>query len=70
MAMSLKTFHLVFILMAIMGADLFGGWTVQEYIRSNSLPTLLIGIASMAGGLGLIRYAIYFVRMMDRERLG
>jgi hypothetical protein len=68
--MSLKTFHLLFILIAIMGADLYGGWTVHEYSGSGSLPTLLMGIGCIVGGLGLTAYAIQFVRMIDRERLG
>jgi hypothetical protein len=69
-AMSLKTFHLLFILIAIMGADLFGGWTVHAYSGSGSLPTLFMGIGCIVGGLGLTVYAIQFVRIMDREPLG
>jgi hypothetical protein len=67
--MSLKVFHLVFILLAIMGADLFGGWAVHEYRGSGSLSILLLGIGCMIGGLGLAAYVIHFVRMMDRLRV-
>jgi hypothetical protein len=69
-AMALRTFHLLFILVAIMGADLFGGWATHEYSASGHLPTLLLGIGCMIGGLGLAAYVIRFVRMMDRERIG
>jgi hypothetical protein len=51
--MSLRVFHLVFILIAIMGADLVGGWAVHEYRVGGSVPTLLLGIGCMIGGLGL-----------------
>ena len=67
--MSLRTFHLVFILLASMGADLFGGWAVREYRASGDAFTLALGIACMIGGLGLAAYAIRFVRMIERERL-
>ena len=67
--MSLRTFHLVFILVAIMGADLFGGWAVREYRATGDPLTLTLGIVSMIGGLGLAAYAIRFVRMIERERL-
>jgi hypothetical protein len=53
-----------------MGADLFGGWAVHEYHAAGSLPTLLMGLACMIGGLGLAAYVIRFVRMMDREQVG
>ncbi len=67
--MSLRTFHLFFILVVIMGADLFGGWAAHEYRVDGDLPILLLGIGSSVGGLGLAAYIIRFVRMLDRERI-
>ena len=64
--MSLRRFHLAFILFAIMGADLFGGWSVNEYGKTGSTSTLLLGIACMVGGLGLAVYSIRVVSLMDR----
>jgi hypothetical protein len=66
MTMSLRTFHLVFILLAIMGADLYGGWAIREYHESGGTTILLLGIACLIGGLGLAAYSIRFVRWMDR----
>jgi len=66
MGMTLRTFHLAFILLAIMGADLFGGWAVNEYGTTGNLSILLLGIACMLGGLGLAVYSIRVVSMMDR----
>jgi hypothetical protein len=68
--MTLRTFHLLFILVAIIGADLFGGWATHAYSASGDLRIFLLGIGCMIGGLGLAAYAIRFVRMMDRERIG
>jgi hypothetical protein len=67
--MTLKTFHLVFILLAIMGADLFGGWAVRDYRTTGDFTILLCGIACMAGGLGLAVYSIRFVRAMDESHI-
>ena len=64
--MSLRTFHLAFILLAIMGADLYGGWAIREYRATGGLSILLLGIACLVGGLGLAAYSIHFVRVMDR----
>lgn len=66
---SLKNFHLVFILVAIMGADLFGGWAVHEYRVRGDVATLWLGIGCMAGGLGLAAYSIRFVRKLERMQL-
>ncbi len=68
--MSLRTFHLFFILVAIMGADLFGGWAAHEYHVAGNLPILLLGIGCMIGGLGLAAYVTRFVHMLDGERIG
>jgi hypothetical protein len=63
---SLRTFHLAFILLAIMGADLFGGWAVNEYGTTGNTSILLVGIACMIGGLGLAVYSLRIVRLLDR----
>jgi len=66
---SLKTFHLVFILFAIMGADLFGGWAIHEYRLGGDVPTLMLGLLCIAGGLGLTVYVIFFVRALERAHV-
>ena len=67
--MSLKTFHLVFILFAIMGADLFGGWAIHDYRINGDLPTLMLGVLCILGGLGLTVYVIFLVRAMERAHI-
>ena len=68
--MGLKTFHMVFILCAIMGADLFGGWALHSHRATGDASVLAMGIMSLVGGLGLAAYALFVVRRMERERLG
>lgn len=68
--MSLKVFHLAFILLAILGADYFGVWSVWTYPRLQDPLILGLGIVCMIGGLGLVFYAIRLVRRFDAEQIG
>ena len=64
--LSLRSFHLFFILVAIVGADLFGVWTVWNYQRTGDSGLLAFGITCILGGVGLIFYAVRLVRSFDR----
>ncbi len=66
--MSLKTFHLVFIIVAIIVADMFGAWAIWHRATLDGL-TVALGVATLVGGLALTAYALYFVRKMEREKL-
>jgi Zn-dependent protease with chaperone function len=66
--MSLKTFHLVFIIFAIIVADMFGAWAIWHRATLDGM-TVALGIATLLGGLALTGYAFYFVRKMEREKL-
>ena len=65
--MSLRTFHLVFILIVIMSAELFGMRELWHYQSTNESSMLWMGILSLAGGLVLSVYALIFVRKMDSQ---
>jgi len=67
--MSLRTFHLAFILIAIVGADLFGLWAIWQYARVGDGGILALGIVALAGGLGLVFYALKLVRGLDRAEI-
>jgi hypothetical protein len=67
--MNLRAFHMVFILVAIMGADLFGGWAIHDYRTTGDPWILTLGIVSMLGGLGLAIYVLALVRKLDREHI-
>ena len=66
--MSLKTFHLVFIIAAIICADMFGAWAIWHRAELDGM-TVALGVATLIGGLALTAYALYFVRKLEREKL-
>lgn len=66
---SLRTFHLVFILIAIVMTDMFGAWAVWDHSRTHNLATLLCGVLSFLAGFALIGYAIWVVRKFDRTKI-
>lgn len=66
--MSLKNFHLVFIILAVIAADMFGAWAIWHRSVLDGL-TVGLGVASLVCGLALALYGLYFVRKMEREKL-
>ena len=67
--MSLRLFHLVFVLIAIVATDMFGGWAVWEHARTHETATLIIGLASFAFGFVLIGYGLWVVRKFNRAQI-
>ena len=65
--MGLRSFHLLFILLVVLGADIFGVWAVVRYARGGDAYLLALGVVTIVGGLGLVLYAIRFMRTMDAE---
>ncbi len=63
--MSLRTFHLLFILIVIVCAEMFGARELWLYPQTGELGTLLLGVGTLVGGLALSVYALLFVRKMD-----
>lgn len=66
---SLRNFHFVFILIAIIAADMFGAWTVWSYGRTREPLTLVIGILSFLFGFALVAYLIWLVRKLNRAKI-
>ncbi len=64
--MSLRIFHLIFILLVIFSAEMFGAREFWYYSQTGDIATLWMGILSVLGGLGVCVYALFFVRKMDR----
>jgi hypothetical protein len=62
---SLRKFHLVFILLAIVGADLFGAWAVWTYPVMRDRLVLALGVLAVLGGFGLVVYSWRLVRSLD-----
>jgi len=60
--MSLKAFHLIFIIAAIALAIGFGCWLANNYFTDGGWMTLVGAILSFAAAVGLIFYERYFLK--------
>jgi hypothetical protein len=61
--MSLKAFHVVFIIAAIALAFGFGAWLLKGYFSAEGLIwNLIFGLVSIAAGVGLIVYEYFFLK--------
>jgi hypothetical protein len=64
-SMSLRTVHLIFILIVIISAEMFGARELYQYRMGGETSALVLGLVALAGGLIACVYAFYFVRKMD-----
>ena len=60
--MSLKAFHLVFIIASIVLAFGFGAWLVKTFFAEGGVMNLVFAALSFAAGVGLIFYERYFLK--------
>ncbi len=60
--MSLKSFHVVFIVACILLSFLVGAWGIQQYRLESSGSGLAVGLLFYVTGAGLVLYALRFVR--------
>ena len=62
--MSLKAFHLVFIIISILFTLMFGVWGVVHHGSSGKTGELVLGILSLAGTVGMSVYLRYFLKKL------
>ena len=62
--MSLKTFHLFFITIAIIGAVAFGAWGIFYHLSHSNTMYFVLGIISIFGGAGLVIYEIKILKKL------
>ena len=62
--MSLKAFHIVFVVASILLAFFFGGWLLHDYPATHEMAELIVGILSLLAGLGLIGYGKSILRKL------
>ena len=62
--MSLKAFHLVFIIASILLAFGFAAWSFVSRANGGPLLHLWFGIGSLLCGLVLLAYSKYFLRKL------
>lgn len=60
--MSLKAFHLVFVILSILFSLVFGIWAVLSYVSSGETSKLVLGIISLAGTVGMSIYLFFFLK--------
>jgi hypothetical protein len=60
--MSLKAFHLVFIIASILLAFGFGIWLAVTFFKEGGVMYLIASLASFGAGVGLIFYERYFLK--------
>ena len=63
--MSLKAFHIVFVISSILLAFLFSAWCMASYFRADGpVLHLVFGIGSLLTGAILVVYSKYFLRKL------
>ncbi len=63
--MSLKAFHIVFVLSTILLCFGFGGWAIHDRVHGGGLVEFVLGLLSLAGGLAMI---VYFKAVLKKLR--
>ncbi len=62
--MSLKAFHIVFVVASTLLAFGFAVWSLMTYSDGKRLVDLVFGIVSALCGMGLIVYGRYFLKKL------
>ncbi len=62
--MSLKAFHIFFIVLSTLLALAFGVWAVDDFGRSGSFVHLGLGVGSFLASVALVRYGVWFLRKL------
>lgn len=65
--MSLKAFHILFILASILLAFGFAAWAWVHFAREGQSSLLYYGIGSTSVGLALVGYFTYVLRKLKHE---
>ena len=62
--MSLKAFHIFFILICTVLSAVMGIWAVRQYTDSGEWGDLAMAVLSFAGGIVLLIYGRWFLRKL------
>ncbi len=62
--MSLKAFHIFFIVVSMALCVVLGVWATQDFARSGSLVHLSLGVGSFIGSILLAYYGVWFLRKL------
>jgi hypothetical protein len=61
---SLKAFHIFFIVVSTALCVGFGVWATQDYDRSGNSVHLALGVGSFVGSILLTSYGVWFLRKL------
>jgi len=64
--MSLKAFHIVFIVSAVLMDLAFGILSFKNYIAESSPMYLVLGLLSFVFGIALIGYGVWFFQELKK----
>lgn len=64
--MSLKAFHIVFILSSILLDIGFGMLSFKSYVATSNVTYLAMGLLSFVFGIALIGYGIWFLEELKK----
>lgn len=64
--MSLKSFHIFFIVVSVVLAFGFGAWGVYFHLVDSNLLYFVLGVSSFAVGIGLVVYGVKVARKLQR----
>ena len=66
--MSLKTFHVFFVIVSVLCALGFGAWAVGDYLRTGRSGVLALAILGFAAAAALVWYGLWFLRKLKDVR--
>ena len=62
--MSLKAFHVFFVVVSTLCALGFGAWAIGDYLRTGSGTVLTLGILGFVAAAALVWYGFWFLRKL------
>ncbi len=62
--MSLKAFHVFFVIVSVLCALGFGAWAVADYLRTGKGGVLALGVLGFAAAVALVWYGFWFLRKL------
>ena len=63
--MSLRWFHMLFLLIVMVVADMFGAWAIYFHGKGDDPVILGMGILSLVTGLAIAAYVAWLVQKLD-----
>lgn len=62
--MSLKSFHVFFVVLSVLCALGFGAWSIAEYLRTGKGSVLTLGVLGFLAAAALVFYGFWFLRKL------